>query len=136
MRYSILSRLSLSVATVLLPLPVLAVAAGGDLISIIDKAFLLFNSLVGLFILVALVSFFWGLIKYLWSMGPDDAHKGLQIMLWGMIAIFVMVSIWGLVRLLQGTLGLGDTKTAVIPGGIKPATNSQGSTGNPYQNPQ
>lgn len=75
------------------------------------------NGVIGLFITLAIVVFFWGLIKYLWSMDTENAHEGLKIMFWGLIAIFVMVSIWGIIRLLQNTLSVTSTDP-VIPKGI------------------
>ncbi|MEK7068812.1 MAG: hypothetical protein AAB947_00350 [Patescibacteria group bacterium] len=76
------------------------------------------NSLIGLFITLAIVVFFWGLIKYLWSMGSEDAHEGLKIMFWGIIAIFVMVSIWGIIGLLQNTFKVGSDGVPPVPGGF------------------
>lgn len=75
------------------------------------------NGVIGLFITLAIVVFFWGLIKYLWSIDNENAHEGLKIMFWGLIAIFVMVSIWGIIRLLQSTLKVTSTDP-VIPKGI------------------
>ena len=85
------------------------------------------NGMIGLFITLAIVVFFWGLIKYLWSMGTEDAHEGLKIMFWGVIAIFVMVSIWGIIRLLQSTLKVTSTDP-VIPKGVivNPGVYQQG----------
>ncbi|OGG73941.1 hypothetical protein A3A40_01280 [Candidatus Kaiserbacteria bacterium RIFCSPLOWO2_01_FULL_54_20] len=87
------------------------------------------NGVIGLFITLAIVVFFWGLIKYLWSMGTEDAHEGLKIMFWGIIAIFVMVSIWGIIRLLQSTLKVTSTDP-VIPKGVvvNPGVYQQGNT--------
>ena len=75
------------------------------------------NGIIGLFITLAIVVFFWGLIKYLWSIDSENAHEGLKIMFWGLIAIFVMVSIWGIIRLLQSTLKVTSTDP-IIPKGI------------------
>lgn len=74
------------------------------------------NGLIGLFILVAILAFFWGLIKYLFSVG-EQKQEGLKIMFYGVIAIFVMVSIWGIIRLLQNTFGVAGG-TAIVPSGI------------------
>lgn len=71
------------------------------------------NSLIYLFITLAIVVFFWGLIRYLWEVG-EKKSEGLQTMLWGVIAIFVMVSIWGIIRLLQSTFRVTSTEP-VIP---------------------
>jgi len=77
---------------------------------------LLFNGMIGLFVTVAIVIFFWGLIKYLWEVG-EKKHEGLQTMFWGVIAIFVMVSIWGIIHLLQNTFGVqnGSAINVAIP---------------------
>ncbi len=74
------------------------------------------NALIGLFITLAVVVFFWGLIGYLAS-GGDDKKKGLERMLMGVVAIFVMVSIWGIIRLLQATFRVTSTDP-IIPKGI------------------
>ena len=83
--------------------------------SLIDKLGSTINLLIGLFIALAVVVFFWGLIKWLWSMGPDDAQQGLKIMFWGVVALFVMVSIWGIVRLLQQSLEVEDNDSFPPP---------------------
>ena len=76
------------------------------------------NGLVGLLILVAILAFFWGLVKYLFSGGGEDKSEGLKTMFYGVIAIFVMVSIWGIIRLLQNTFGVTQN-TSITPGGIQ-----------------
>ena len=76
------------------------------------------NGLVGLLILVAILAFFWGLIKYLFSGGGEDKSEGLKMMFYGVIAIFVMVSIWGIIRLLQNTFGV-TKNTSITPDGIR-----------------
>ena len=70
------------------------------------------TSLVYIFITLAIVVFFWGLIKYLWGDGAEGKTIGLQIMMYGIITIFVMVSMWGIIQLLQSTFG--TTRTAPI----------------------
>ena len=73
------------------------------------------NSLIPLLLTIAVVIFLWGLLKYLFKIGGEEGSKGgLQIMLWGVVAIFVMVSIWGLVSLLQTTLGVGSQSGATV----------------------
>jgi len=77
----------------------------------------LLNGAIGLFITLAIVIFFWGLIKYLMSVG-DEKAAGLQIMFYGVIAIFVMVSIWGIIRLLQTTFRVTGTGP-IVPQGVQ-----------------
>ena len=76
------------------------------------------NALIGLFITLAIVVFFYGLIKYLAGLKGDSGKEGIQIMMWGVIAIFVMVSIWGIIRLLQQTFRVTSTDP-IIPKGIQ-----------------
>jgi predicted RND superfamily exporter protein len=57
---------------------------------------------------LAMVLFIMGLIGFLASAGDQSAHdKGRQRMVWGIIALFFMVSIWGIVNILQTMLGAG-----------------------------
>lgn len=75
------------------------------------------NGLVGLMILLAILAFFWGLIQYLFS-GEEMKAEGLKKMFYGVIAIFVMVSIWGIIKLLQNTFGVTQN-TSITPDGIR-----------------
>jgi hypothetical protein len=75
---------------------------------------LLPSLLVGL----AVVLFSWGLVKFLLAAGDDKAREEAKsLMVWGLIAILVMVSIWGIVALLQGVfnIGGGGALTPAIP---------------------
>lgn len=93
------------------------VASAATLVDTLVLASTLLNGVIGLFITLAIVVFFWGLIKYLISLGSEQQSEGLKIMFWGILAIFVMVSIWGIIRLLQSTLKVTSTDP-VIPKGI------------------
>ena len=75
------------------------------------------NALIGLFITLAIVVFFWGLIGYLMSDG-EGKSAGLNRMMMGVVTIFVMVSIWGIIRLLQATFRTTSTDP-IIPKGIQ-----------------
>lgn len=57
---------------------------------------------------LALLGFFWGLMKFVFAAGNEDAkEQGRRIMIWGVIALFVMVSVWGLVGFIGSALGIG-----------------------------
>lgn len=103
----------LAATTAFLP----ALASAATLLNTLALANVFLNALIGLFITLAIVVFFWGLIKYLMSVG-EEKSAGLQTMFWGVIAIFVMVSIWGIIRLLQSTFQVTSTDP-VIPKGIQ-----------------
>ena len=74
------------------------------------------RSLIPIMFGLAVVYFFWGLITYLRAAGdPKKAGEGKTIMIYGVIAIAVMASIFGLVAWLQGIFGIDATTTARPP---------------------
>ena len=65
----------------------------------------LLTSLLPVLVSIALLVFFWGLIKYIAkSDSPDGREAGKEIMMWGIISLFVMVSIWGIIAFMQAAL--------------------------------
>jgi hypothetical protein len=56
---------------------------------------------------VAMVTFIWGSIKFFIIEADEEAKReqGKQFMLWGIIALAVMISVWGLVGVLADTFG-------------------------------
>jgi hypothetical protein len=98
MKRTVIARLAFTASALALP----AVAAAQTVQGVLNTFGQIINILVVLAIGVAIVVFFYGMIKYLLSAGEKKA-EGLQLMLYGIVAIFVMVSIWGLVRLLGNT---------------------------------
>ena len=95
-----------------LALPLLASAA--DAISLLNMFSKILSGLVAMFITLAVVVFFYGLIQYLINVG-EEKGKGLSLMFWGVIAIFVMVSLWGIIRVLQNTLGVSGNSAVPVP---------------------
>lgn len=65
----------------------------------------LVGSLIPLFIGLALVYFIYGLAEYIGVSGQEaKKEEGRTRMVWGTIGLFVIVSVWGLVALLQATI--------------------------------
>ena len=65
---------------------------------------------------LALLAFFYGLLKFIFAAGDAEKRKESQgIMVWGVVALFVMVCIWGLVGFLANSLGIGTDQTASAP---------------------
>jgi len=60
-----------------------------------------------LFVL-AFAVFFWGLSKFILSSGnPTEVTKGKSYMFWGILALFILISLLAIIRLISGELGLG-----------------------------
>lgn len=65
------------------------------------------KSVVPLLFTLATVGFIWGIIQYF--LNPDNEEKrkaGKSFMIWGLIALFVMISMWGIVGVLSNTFGI------------------------------
>ena len=69
---------------------------------------------VPLIIGLAVVAFFWGLVRYIFA-GAKGSAAGKNIMVWGLIALFVMVSIWGIITMAQGALGIQGSAVPTFP---------------------
>ena len=90
-------------AQALQPLKNLVVAVGNIL-----------DMLIPVLIAAALVVFFWGLVKYIRASG--EGHKeGQATMIAGLVSLFIMVSVWGIVALAQNALGVSGNAGIVIP---------------------
>ena len=65
---------------------------------------------------IALLVFFWGLIKFIASADNEDGRKqGIQIMIWGAVSIFVILSIFGIVNFIGEALDIGQGEDIVVP---------------------
>lgn len=76
----------------------------------------LLRSVVPLLVALSVVGFVYGIIKYF--LNPDNEEKrkdGKTFMFWGLIALFVMVSIWGLVGIFSYTFLDGKTVMPYLP---------------------
>lgn len=74
--------------------------------------------------------FMWGLVQFLWNLDEGGAQdEGKQHMFWGIIGMFIMVSVWGIINILDVTFNLG-----VNGGNYNPdVSNVQNVTGNLFQ---
>ncbi len=72
------------------------------------------NSIIPLIFAGATVMFVWGVINFfiLNAEQQEQRAKGKQFMIWGIVALAVMLSVWGLVGILGNTIGV---KSSVLP---------------------
>ncbi len=69
------------------------------------------QNVIPIIIGLAVLVFIWGVLQYVVSKEDAGKEDGKKYMLWGIIALFVMVSVWGLVNLLQRTIFEGQNPT-------------------------
>ncbi len=69
------------------------------------------NVLVPVLFAVAFIVFLYGIVlKYIFSQGdPGKVAEGHKLLLWGLIAFVVMISLWGLVNVVANTFGLAGS---------------------------
>lgn len=95
----------LPLAVALLAVP--AVAAAQTLFSILGTVQGLLNALIPFFITLAVLYFFYGVGLYILKAGDEEARaQGRQIMINGVIGLFVIVGVWGLVGVLAETFNI------------------------------
>ena len=90
-------------------LPLVAFAASPTLKILIERVLVLFDNLgIALIGLAAFLVAF-GIMRY-FSAGDDPAKlsEGTKMLMWGILALFVMVSMWGLVNLVLATFFTGS----------------------------
>lgn len=95
----------ISITSLGLLAPVFVFAADGVNISglagLLQSIYNLLNLVIPVLIALGVVAFMWGIVMYLFGKNKEE---GKSMMLWGIIALFVMTSVWGLVGILRGTL--------------------------------
>ncbi len=103
-------------------LPVLAFAQGGQnadlgnletLLKAIGKLVSLATPIV---IGLALLAFFWGLVKFIFASSDDDKKSGKSFMIGGIIALFVMVAIVGIIKFIASAFDVQTGGTLPTPG--------------------
>ncbi|MCF7843297.1 hypothetical protein K9M47_00180 [Candidatus Gracilibacteria bacterium] len=91
---------------------------GGPILQLLALAQTIVSRLVPFAVGVAVIAFFWYLIKFIMQGGESGEQKSVSLkgMGYSILAIFVMVSIWGIIGALGGMLGVGQGGSVPIPG--------------------
>ena len=98
-----------------LALPITSFAALGNIDTLITDVGNIVNKIIPIVFALALLGFFYGLVMYIFGKeyNKDQAKK---TMIWGVVALFVMASVWGLVRFIGNAVGINqDSGPAVGP---------------------
>ncbi len=112
-------------------MPSLALAQGAqDLNGIIDTSSTAVGKLTTLLVAIAMLMFIWGIVKYVIAGDEEAKAKGRQMMIWGVVGLFAIVAVWGLVKFIANTTGIGPNTGASslpCPPGVAPGTVINGS---------
>ncbi len=87
-------------------LPAVALAAPRTFKELVDKTFLpIIDQGTKILIAIAILIFFWNIAANLWGEQSSDKMSKLRdTITWGLLIIFIMTSIWGILYILRITL--------------------------------
>ena len=61
------------------------------------------NPIIGFMFAVAVVMFIYGIVEYIWSADNEEkVEVGKKHMIWGIIGMFVMIGVYGILNILSG----------------------------------
>lgn len=68
----------------------------------------IFKILIPILITAGLIYFIYGVVRYVIASDADDREKAKSIVTRGIIGLFVVISVWGLIGIIQSTFGIGS----------------------------
>lgn len=90
-------------------------SSSGSFDFVLCKISLWLNTIVPILITLGVIYFIWGVISY--AIAKDDEAKGTgrANMINGLIALLVIVSIWGLINMVKNAFGVPTSSTISVP---------------------
>lgn len=70
---------------------------------LVGRIYSMISSLVPIIVSLTLIVFLWGIFQLVRSNSEDSRKDAIKIITFGIVALFVMVSVWGLVAILSNT---------------------------------
>jgi uncharacterized membrane protein YidH (DUF202 family) len=90
--------------------PLAAFAISPDYSGLTSLQSLITGAIIPFLIVVATLVFIFGIIMYITAGGDEEKlKKGRNLMIFGIVALAVMIGIWGIVEFVVKTLGIGGT---------------------------
>ena len=76
------------------------------------------NTLVVIVVSLAFLFFFWNLGQYVLKSGPEEKAAAKTNMIWAVVAMFVITSLWGLIAFIRSLVGVdaGTANNVQVPG--------------------
>src|SRR3989344_8328553 len=84
-------------------LTVAAVESFENLVGVINE---ILNKILPIIIAIAVIYFVYNALMYMIAADEERKGEAKSKMIYGIVALFVMVSVWGLVNILKGTFNL------------------------------
>ena len=103
-----LKKIGVAAAMFLLPAVAFAQYSVTNSSSLFDAIRSILNAVIPIIIALAVVYILWGIVQSFVKGGDEERKAGHMKILYGIIALFIMISIWGLVNILVNTTGLNN----------------------------
>ncbi|MFZ2886873.1 MAG: hypothetical protein WA021_03580 [Minisyncoccia bacterium] len=88
--------------------PAIALAAPRTFKELTQMSLDLINGGIGIALILAIVIYFYGVATAIPHLKTDDSERLRAHFVWGILALFVMFSVWGILALLRNTLFSGS----------------------------
>lgn len=93
--------------------PAVALASvSSGIVNILSLISNIIGMLVPILIGLGLVYFLWGVVMYVIAGSDDKKDAAKNVMLWGLLGLFVMVGVWGIINLVGDTVFQGVSTSA------------------------
>ena len=95
----------------------------GNIQEVICRVMSILNSLIPLIVTLGIIYFVWGVVSYVIASDAEAKKKGRDRIIFGIIGLAVIISVWGLVVLLRDTFfgnsdpNVQDIVFPTVPGG-------------------
>lgn len=102
-----------AIATAAYLLPFAAFAQVGETTNIpgfIEQINAVINTIIPFLVGLAVLIIIWGVFNYISGAGDEEKRaQAKQYIVWGVVGVFIMLSVWGLVNILVNSFGLKKT---------------------------
>lgn len=115
---NVLSKISILSVGLMTPMFAFAQVQTSGILNLLNKVQGLIAAIIPILIGLALLAFMFGILKYLFS---GDKDSGKTFMIWGIVALFVMTSVWGLVSIIRSTILPDSNSNQLNPADIPQA---------------
>ena len=103
-----------SIGLLFSPLAALALKETTNFFELLERVSAIIGTLVPFIIGLAVLVILWGLFNYIAGAGDEEKRgEAKQYIIWGIIGVFVMLSIWGLIGIVSNTFNIGNTTLPV-----------------------
>lgn len=125
--YNVHNKMNLKIIKFLTPLSILTpffanaaesidVETEGTIEGIITKMTLILGDIIPVLLVIATLVFIWGVIVYILAGSSEERKKqGYNLIIWGLLALFLIVTMWGLVVVIGRTFDIGNESIPVGP---------------------